>query len=198
MPIPEAQLETWAKQGSVAQSRDTYASIKNVLDDSSSPYHPRTFSSFLQGSYANDTNVYRDSDVDVVMRLDSAWYHDAALLPADQYAAFQRQYPGTANYGLPEFKSQVAQRLSKKFAGVVVGSKAIFIPASGARRDSDVLVCARFKYYYSFTSGNTESFVEGVCCLSSSFCIFGGHVPFVLAALRTLCFSPRLSSELGL
>ena len=40
--------------------------MKATLEDSSSPYYLKSFESFLQGSYANDTNVYRDSDVDVV------------------------------------------------------------------------------------------------------------------------------------
>lgn len=163
MAIPESQLDTWSKQGSVAQSRDTYATVKNTLDNSSSPYYLKSFESFLQGSYANDTNVYRDSDVDLVMRLDSTWYHDAALLPNDQYRAFELAYPGTADYGLPEFKIQVTAWLKHKFDGVTVGSKAIFIPGSGARRDCDVLVCARFKYYYRFNSVNNESYTEGIC-----------------------------------
>lgn len=163
MAIPEYQLDTWSRQGSIAQSRDTYGTIKKMLDDSGSPYYLKSFESFLQGSYANDTNVYRDSDVDVVMRLDSTWYHDAHLLPKDQYLAFQRFYPGAVDYGLPEFKTQVAAWLKQKFNGVTVGSKAIFIPGNGTRRDCDVLVCARFKYYHRFNSVKDERFIEGIC-----------------------------------
>jgi hypothetical protein len=163
MPIPESQLDTWSKQGAVAQSRDTYAAVKVVLDDSRSPYYLKSFESFLQGSYANDTNVYRDSDVDLVMRLDSAWYHDAPLLPRDQYEAFERSYPGSAAYGLPEFKAEVAKWLGSRFSGVRVGSKAIFIPGSGIRRDCDVLPCARFKYYYHFHNVLDERYAEGIC-----------------------------------
>lgn len=164
MAIPETQLKTWSKQGSVTQSRDTYATVKKVLDDSGSPYYLKSFESFLQGSYANDTNVYRDSDVDIVMRLDATWYHDAPALPTDQYAAFERAYPGRASYGLSEFKAEVASWLKQKFGnGVRVGSKAIFIPGTGARRDCDVLPCARFKYYYRFTSEADQSYVEGIC-----------------------------------
>ncbi len=163
MAIPESQLEIWAHQGSVTQSRDTYATVKSTLDHSASPYYLKSFESFLQGSYRNDTNVYRDSDVDVVMRLDSTWYHDARLLPGDQYAAFERAYPGTAEYGLSQFKAQVAGWLSQKFNAVKVGSKAIFIPGSGVRRDCDVLACARFWYYYRFNSVNDESKAEGIC-----------------------------------
>lgn len=77
MAIPEAQLHTWSKKGADAQSRDTYATVKRVLEDRNAPYYSKSYASFLQGSYANDTNVYRDSDVDVVMRLDSTFYHDA-------------------------------------------------------------------------------------------------------------------------
>jgi hypothetical protein len=161
--IPESELDTWSKQGSVAQSRDTYATVKNTLDSNGSPYYSKSFESFLQGSYGNDTNVYRDSDVDVVMRLDSSFYHDALLLPQDQYQEFQRAHPSTADYDLPKFKAEVAAWLKQKFNGVTVGSKAIFIPGSGARRDCDVLACARFKYYYRFNSLDDESHADGIC-----------------------------------
>lgn len=164
MAIPESQLDTWSKQGSVAQSRDTYATVKRVLEDSGSPYHAKLFESFLQGSYANDTNVHRDSDVDIVMRLDSTFYHDANLLPADQYQAFERAFPGTSAYGLPEFKVEVAAWLRQKFGDSVrIGSKAIFIPGNNTRRDCDVLPCARFKYYYRFTGPHDYNLAEGIC-----------------------------------
>src|SRR5438128_28963 len=162
MAISESQLETWSHQGSVAQSRDTYATVKKRLDDVGSPYYPKSFESFLQGSYGNDTNVYRDSDVDVVMRFDSTFYHNARLLPPDQYEAFKRAHPD-ADYGLPQFKAQVAGWLSQQFSGVTIGSKAIYIPSSGARRACDVLVCALFKHYYLFNSASNESHAEGIC-----------------------------------
>src|SRR3546814_1044190 len=44
MAIPESQLETWAKQGSVTQSKDTYATIKAALEDSNAPYRTRDYS----------------------------------------------------------------------------------------------------------------------------------------------------------
>jgi hypothetical protein len=163
MSIPELQLDTWSHQGSITQSAATYATVKKTLDDSSSPFFLKSFESFLQGSYGNDTNVYRDSDVDVVMRLDSTWYHDAQLLPRDQYDAFQRAYPDAATYDLSAFKSDVASWLKQKFGSVTVGPKAIFIPGSAARRDCDVLVCARFKYYYYFGSLSAERYSGGIC-----------------------------------
>jgi hypothetical protein len=161
--IPESQLETWSRQGSVVQSSNTYSTVTNVLESSTSPYHLKSFVSFLQGSYGNDTNVYRDSDVDVVMRLDSTWYHDANRLPREQFDAFERAYPGTAAYSLWDFKAQVLAWLSQNFNGVKAGSKAIFIPGSGNRRDCDVVVCARFQQYSHFASPYNESSVQGIC-----------------------------------
>lgn len=68
MAIPEKQLETWTGLGSVQQSSATYQSIKGMLDDTDAPYASRNIDSFLQGSYCNDTNIYGDSDVDIVLR----------------------------------------------------------------------------------------------------------------------------------
>ena len=164
MAIPEAQLETWSHQGSVKQSRDTYATVKRVLHHSDAPYSSLSFDSFLQGSYGNDTNVYRDSDVDIVMRLDSLWYHNASSLHADQYAAYGRAYPGSVSYVISDFKIDVTDWLKRQFGNTVnAGSKAIFIPGNGSRRDCDVLPCARFKHYYSFISEANHSYDEGIC-----------------------------------
>lgn len=61
MAISEAQLQTWSAQGSVTQSAQTYETIRGVLDDRTSPYYPKIYRIFLQGSYGNDTNIYSDS-----------------------------------------------------------------------------------------------------------------------------------------
>ena len=164
MSIPENQLNTWSHQGSVTQSAQTYKSVKGVLGESNSPYYAKSFETFLQGSYANDTNVYRDSDIDITIRLDSTFYHDVPTLPADQQQAFERAYPGGAAYSLSDFKTEVVSWLKQKYgAGVTVGSKAIFIPGNDNRRDCDVLPCARFRYYYHFNSQTDQNYAEGIC-----------------------------------
>ena len=90
MAIPELQLETWSHQGSVTQSAQTYDLIQRVLNDSTSPYHPKDFKIFLQRSYGNDTNVYRDSDVDVVIRLNQTYYADTNWLTPDAKINYER------------------------------------------------------------------------------------------------------------
>src|SRR5437868_14181447 len=113
MPFDEAKLTTWAKQGANAQSKDTYAAIRNVLENEHSPYKKKgkTFRVFLQGSYGNDTNVYRDSDVDVVIELrESTFYNDLAKLSPQEVAAFKATYPDAA-YSFSDFKADVQDHL---------------------------------------------------------------------------------------
>ena len=87
MPIPESQLETWSHQGSIAQSSNTYNTIKNVLETSTTPYASKNFKVFLQGSYGNDTNIYAESDVDIVIRLDDCFFSDLDTLSEEEKAA---------------------------------------------------------------------------------------------------------------
>lgn len=81
MGIPESQLDTWSHQGSITQSSTTYATIKNALEAGGSTYASKSYKVFLQGSYGNDTNIYSESDVDVVIQLDSTFYHNLESLP---------------------------------------------------------------------------------------------------------------------
>ena len=68
MPIPGRTLAQWSHHRSAKASKQAHVSIRNALADSD---HLKQFryEVFLQGSYKNRTNLRRDSDVDVVVRL---------------------------------------------------------------------------------------------------------------------------------
>lgn len=78
MPIPESQLETWSHQGAVTTAKATHESIRNALTASTSPVRQLVANGsvniYLQGSYKNDTNIRGDSDVDIVVELNSIYY----------------------------------------------------------------------------------------------------------------------------
>ncbi len=168
MPISEAQLETWSKQGAVAQSRDTYTVVKSALEASGSPYADRNFTVFLQGSYANDTNVYSESDVDLVILLNETFYSDLDSLSGAETTTFN-QARSMASYGYTDFKRDVTAWLTTKFgSGVKAGDKAIFIPGSGSRRNADVLVAAQHRRYHRFRSWADQSYDEGICFWTSN------------------------------
>jgi hypothetical protein len=124
---------------------------------------------FLQGSYGNDTNVYADSDVDIVFRLDAIFFRDVSRLSATELAAYNAAHAGGVSYSFPDFKRDVTQALRNAFGNdVAPGTKAIWVKPNGGRRNSDVLVCAQFRRYYSFTSLSTQSYAEGIGFLDSS------------------------------
>jgi hypothetical protein len=168
MTIPEAQLESWSHQGSVTQSAQTYDMIQKVLYDATSPYYSKDFSIFLQGSYGNDTNVYRDSDVDVVVCLNQTYYADTHLLKPDAKTNYDCAF-SRATYQYADFKADVLGWLQNKFgADVSPGKKAIFIRGSDNRRDADVLVCARHRRYHNSSNGVDNRYDEGIIFWTSN------------------------------
>jgi hypothetical protein len=161
--IPEGQLETWSHQGPTTQFTSTYESIRNVLWDATSPYATRGFSVFLQGSYKNDTNVYGDSDVDIVICTDAVYYSDTSNLSAGQKQRFEGNFV-PAQYALSDFKNDVVGWLNKKYPNAVsVGNKAVYIEGNAGRRDADVVIAAEFRRYYGYPAQGTPTYETGLC-----------------------------------
>ncbi len=162
MSISESQLETWSHQGSVAQSSQTYQSVKSVLEASGTPYANKDFEVFLQGSYGNDTNIYAESDVDIVIRLDSTFYKDLSNLSKSEQDSYNNSF-SVATYELSDFKRDVLATLKKSYGSdVTEGDKAIQIAARNGRRKTDVIVCSQYRKYLSFQGSLNQSYVEGI------------------------------------
>src|SRR3546814_5371695 len=92
MPIPEAQLETWSHQGAIKGSSSTYQSIKAKLESKDAAYAGKNVEVFLQGSYGNDTNIYSESDVDIVIVLKDCVQSDWKSLSEVEQAAWRRAH----------------------------------------------------------------------------------------------------------
>ena len=168
MAIPETQLETWAKQGSITGSSTTYNHIKGTLERSNTPYADKSYSVFLQGSYGNDTNIYAESDVDVVIKLESAFLQDLSALTENSKAAFKSAH-SAATYGLSDFKRDVLAVLTDAYGdGVKSGTKAITIPAGNGRRKADVIVAMEYRRYLKFNGTWDQDYAEGIVFYTSS------------------------------
>jgi hypothetical protein len=164
MTIPLSQLYTWSGQGSVTQSKNTYATVKAALESANANYTDRNFKVFLQGSYGNDTNIWAESDVDVVVRYDGVFYHDIKERPADEQTAFHAAYPNNGTYSYAAFKEHVRQALRDKFGNSVKPStKAIRIEGNDNRRNADVIIAFEFRRYYHFKSRQDDSHAMGMC-----------------------------------
>jgi hypothetical protein len=169
MAIPSSQLETWSHQGSVTESSSTYQTIRTALTDSKAVYADKSFNVFLQGSYGNGTNIYAESDVDTVIRLDSIFRGDVRQLPADQQAAYHQAYPGSAGYTFGEFNKGVITRLTNAFGAdaITQGNKAIAIKANGSRRSADVIACYQYRRYTRFKNATDNAYISGIIFPSS-------------------------------
>ena len=163
MSIPESQLQTWSHQGSITQSSQTYAAIKNTLEAANTPYANKNYKVFLQGSYGNATNIYSESDVDVVIVLDDCFQHDLTALSDSEKEAYYNAY-SDATYSYAHFKRDVLKVLTNKFGtDVNTRDKAIAISANGSRRNADVIAAFQFRRYYKFNGIRDQSYDEGIC-----------------------------------
>lgn len=167
MAIPESRLETWSHQGSVSQSKDTYATIKRALENANASYAHHNFEVFLQGSYGNDTNIYAESDVDVVICYDGAFFHDLTRLPADQQSAFHA-YFSDGTYPYNTFKGHVQAVLEAAFGdSVKPGKKAIKVETNGSRRSADVVVAFEYRRYNKFNGLYDQAYDTGIAFFTS-------------------------------
>jgi hypothetical protein len=166
--ISEDQLETWSHQGSIAQSRATYNALKSVLEAQNTPYANMNYQVFLQGSYGNDTNVWDESDVDVVIVLNDCWQSDLSALSPIEKSAHEQHF-GTATYGHLAFKRDVSLVLANKYGNdAKAGAKAISIVANGNRRKADVIVAVLYRKYFTFKNSLDQSYAEGICFWNSA------------------------------
>jgi hypothetical protein len=165
MAIPEDRLETWSRQGSVQQSSDTYYAVKNALETKGTKFDGKA-RVFLQGSYGKDTNIYAESDVDVVICLDTTYFYDTSDVNPQDLQRFNASF-SPASYLYADFKSDVVSALEKSFtkADVTPASKAIKIKARGNRRAADVIADTQFRLYYSGALG--LDFHQGICFFDS-------------------------------
>lgn len=161
MAIPQSQLETWSHQGPITQSSQTYNSVKGVLEASNTPYAGKSFRVFLQGSYGNDTNIYAESDVDIVIVLDDCFQSDLEELSEPEKAAYKQAF-SDATYTHVDFRRDVLSVLKGAYGqSVEAGAKAIAIAANGSRRKADVIVAVQFRRYFAFRCANDSRYVEG-------------------------------------
>lgn len=134
-----------------------------MLEARDAPYASKAYEVFLQGSYGNDTNIYADSDVDVVIATDAVYYSDTSALSPTEKAAFDTGW-SAATYLYPDFKRDVLAQLVKGFGqDVTAGNKAIAIAGRGSRRDTDVVAAAQHRRYLSYGGPYNQSFVDGIC-----------------------------------
>jgi hypothetical protein len=144
----EDQLATWTEPSSDTEQEKqerTERMIREAIRKHSA-FDDCSLSVYAKGSYANNTNVRADSDVDIAVECCEAIYWDAANPDAHPHTD---PYSGPWTFGM--FRAELTAALQKNFPSQVdtSGKIAIQINSSSARVDADVVPCFTYRYYWS-------------------------------------------------
>lgn len=165
MSIPTSQLETWSNPGADDSATKTYNRAKNVLnaDDSVLQQKGKDFEVYLQGSYKNSTNIYADSDVDLVVQLNSTWRRNLSRLSATQTSKYKENY-SNASYGLDDFHDDVVSTLRSYYgwSAVTVEDRALVLDSDTLPLTADIVVCLQYRRYNRFNSKYDQDYDEGI------------------------------------
>lgn len=155
--ISDDQLSNWTKPAFDNETERAEATQESVNDAINR--HPilkdLSIRVFPKGSYANNTNVRHDSDIDIAVE-----FQDLINLSYDTGVSFSDT--GLSPYtGISEqlFKSHLKTALISEFGNKVdtSGNKVFKIRGSDKILDADIIPCTRFRLYHSPTS-----FSEGI------------------------------------
>jgi hypothetical protein len=113
---------------------------------------------FIQGSYANDTNVRTESDVDI------------AVVQEDTFTPIYRAGVTGSNYGFIDapvpaksFKNEVQECLVYKFGpDVERKNKSIKVYGNTYRKDADTVPCQRHRDYRNDFHNNADNYIGGI------------------------------------
>lgn len=154
MPIPESQLETWSHQGAVTTAKQTHESIRSALQKYDWPDGVK-YKVYLQGSYKNDTNIRGDSDVDVVVQLNSAFRSN---LNEEQKRRFEFS---AATYGWKQFRADVLEALYNYYGWDKVREGRKSLKVRTPYLPADVMVCIQYRKYRQ-PPWSENDYVEGM------------------------------------
>ncbi len=162
MPIPDSQLLRWSNQGATQQSQNTYASIKNALRGSFY-MSGKPFEIYLQGSYANATNIRADSDVDIVAELNSPEWNNLSAFPEYQRSSYGSSGK-SAEETWREFRASVISALKTHYGTGAVESKnrCVRVRGNSGRLQADVVVCLSYRHYSRYRSAHDSKSGLGI------------------------------------
>ncbi|MFA6306939.1 MAG: nucleotidyltransferase [Patescibacteria group bacterium] len=165
MAIPESQLTTWSNQGAVTTSAAVYNSVRTAIESNSSPLNDQldNIEIYLQGSYSNKTNIFAESDVDIVVQYNHTFKRNITNLPVDQQRAYLNSY-SNASYLWQHFKADVLRALELYFGvqRVKCGNKAIKVIFPNSRITADVIPALHYREYTRFNSVGNEHYFDGI------------------------------------
>jgi hypothetical protein len=161
--VTEQQLAGWTGPSSTTEQEKQERTERMIRDAISGhdAFDGVSISIYAKGSYANNTNVKADSDVDIVVECCEVVYwkeHDPAK------GGHPSGHPYKGIWTPDKLRSEVRSALTAKFpSAVTAGTTAFQVTSSSARMDADVVPCFTYRHYFadgSFREG-TKLFKAG-------------------------------------
>lgn len=151
--------QAWTSAGSDTAAQNTYASVRHALRHIAA--RP-DIEIFLQGSYANTTNIRADSDVDVVVMTTQTFQGSIERLGPTSRAAWDSM-PG-ATYFSSSLRDEVTAALVSHYGSSRVHgrNKCIQVDKTAGYVDADVVSCVQYRWYQNSTSNVHTGYVEGI------------------------------------
>ena len=150
MSIPDSILGPWSHHYSGTASKQAHVSIRGALTSYKVWAKETKYDVFLQGSYKNDTNLRRDSDVDVVVQLAARLRPRVAALSGLHLE--QDQVHKLAHARWQSFRDQVLKALRATYGtkAVTPGRKSLKLAKGKIPASADVVVTLRYETGLAF------------------------------------------------
>ncbi len=157
MPIAETQLQTWTNAPASTKIQFTHEQIRKALAQSNA-LKDKEYEVYLHGSYANSTNIKGESDLDIVVQLNSTYSYDLSVLPIDQRSTLNSEIT-RATYTWSDFRNDVIIALNNFFGSnsVKAGNKSVKLTGNASRINADIVPCLSHKRYF-----NQYEYVAGI------------------------------------
>ena len=144
----EEQLTGWTAPSSDSEQEKQERTERMIQEaiDAHAPFNGYSLKVYAKGSYANNTNVRADSDVDIAVQCTECEYWEEA-----EPGAHPARPAYTGPWTPDKLRTEVVSALKAKFPSQVdtSGATAIKIKSGSARVDADVVPCFGNARYYS-------------------------------------------------
>jgi hypothetical protein len=160
--ITREDIERWSERPSSFFPEWTKTVLEEALADAPQLKDKCRFETYVQGSYANETNIRSNSDVDLVVQMQLPFEEQIQDLNKEDEKRFWEKY-GDTWYGWPQFRADVLARL-REFFFVHEANKCIDIRHfdSLLRIPADIVPAIEYREYSGFPLPEVEIYEEGI------------------------------------
>ena len=162
MTVTHNDIEKWAERPPSLLPEWTQTVLKDALVDAPQMRGKCEFETYVQGSYANETNIAGNSDVDLVVQMRLPFEEQLWQLSVEDEKRFWETY-GTTSYGWPQFRADVLARLRESYF-VHEANKCVDIRHfdSILRIPADIVPAIEYREYSRFPAQGVELYEEGI------------------------------------